>query len=315
MASNGLSELLLALERELDPVAPAANRFGVEIVDYGEVSALIALAELPGRVLKRMSGFAEGETAAAYASAVERYIALLEADGVPVVPTEVVSVAPAPDRHVVYLVQTRVPAGRLGQGILRRGTDDELCTLIGQVLEHVRRVLGRNGGRADGRSIAIDAQLSNWYWPETAGARPTLLDVGTPFMLLDGRLEIGTDLFLRAYLAPLRWWLRRERAVERYIDDYFHLDLVVLDMLGNFFKEGAAQRLPAALRFVNEWIHGPAGAVSIGRAIDADAVRAYYAKDASTLETSLRARRFTRLVTTTVLRRRYDFILPGRIRR
>jgi len=142
-----------------------------------------------------------------------------------------------------------------------------------------------------------------------------LLDVGTPFMLVDGRLEIGTALFLRAYLAPVRWWLRRARAVERYIDDYFHLDLVVLDMLGNFYKEGAADRLPVARGFVDEWIRGHAGAVRLERAVDADAVRGYYAKDAATLETSLRARRLTRFVTTAVLRQRYDFILPGRIRR
>lgn len=310
-----VSELLLAFERVLDPAAPTANRFGVEVVDYGEVSALLAIAELPDRVLKRMSGFPNQAAASAYAGSVERYIARLEAEDVPVVPTDIVVLAPAPDRHVVYLVQPRVAPARLGQGILRHGTDEQVCTLVGQILEHVQRVLSRNGGHADGRSIAIDAQLSNWYWPETVDARPALLDVGTPFMLRNGELEIGTDLFLRAYLAPVRWWLRRSGAVERYIADYFRFDLTILDMLGNFYKEGAAERIPAVLRFVHGWLRSRAHCGELAQAIDAAAVRAYYAKDAGTLETSLRARRLTRFLTTVVLRRRYDFILPGRIRR
>jgi hypothetical protein len=44
-------------------------------------------------------------------------------------------------------------------------------------------------------------------------------------------------------------------------------------------------------------------------------VRAYYARDASTLELSLRLRKLQRFLTTRLLRRRYDFVLPGRIAR
>jgi hypothetical protein len=231
-----------------------------------------------------------------------------------VVFTEIVVLAPAPDRHVVYLVQPRLPADRLGQAILRHGTDVALHALLDHVLGYVQRVLAENGRRPDGRSLAIDAQLSNWHCPSDDGARPALLDVGTPFMYRDGRLEVGTDIFLRAYLAPLRWWLRRQRAVERYVEDYFRFDLTALDLLGNFTKEGAEARLDSAIAFVNTWTARHRAAEG-GATVDERAVRTYYARDAATLETSLRARRLTRFVQARLLRKRYDFILPGHIRR
>jgi hypothetical protein len=79
-------------------------------------------------------------------------------------------------------------------------------------------------------------------------------------------------------------------------------------------KEGRAERIPDAVVCVDEWIARQPGAARLGR-IDERAVHAYYAKDASTLELALRARKLARFVDTRVLRRRYDFILPGRIER
>ncbi len=62
----GLNEpdVLARFEAQLDPARPEAAP-GVAIIGYGEVSTVFALAELPGRVCKRMAGFRDGEAAAA----------------------------------------------------------------------------------------------------------------------------------------------------------------------------------------------------------------------------------------------------------
>lgn len=309
-------ELLTAFEKQLNPADPTAGSFGVDIIGYGEVSAVLALADLPDRVLKRTSGFPSREAAQAYAEVVERYISILRDQGIPVVSTDLVEVEPSPGRHVVYLNQPRLEAQRLGHAILKHGTTSHLNRLVECVLEYVRHVLLQNRYRTDGRLVAIDAQLSNWYWPDEPGHEhgPVLIDVGTPFMRLNGRLEIGEDVFLYSYPAPLRWWLHRQHAVERYVSDYFHFGRTVIDFIGNFFKEGAPDKIPAAVAFVNDWIQRQPDKEDLGE-IEEAAVRAYYAKDAATLELSLRARRLARLITTRLLRRSYDFILPGHIER
>jgi hypothetical protein len=313
---SDLEERLLGLERRLDPARPTSGGSGVEIIGYGEVSAVLALAELPGRVLKRMSGFPDAAAAHAYGAMVERYVSEVRAAGVPVTDTALVRLEPERGRHVVYLVQPRLDPARLGNAILRREPLEGVLPLLERVLILVRRVLDQNRLRSDGRALAIDAQLSNWHWPDAGGdgAQPTLIDVGTPFTMRDGELEIGVEVFLYAYPAPLRWWLRRSRSVEGYIDAFLRFETTIVDLLGNFVKEGAAEKIPGAIAFVNQWIARQPEAEALGR-IDEASVRAYYAKDAGTLELALRARRLARFLSTRVLRRRYDFILPGRIAR
>jgi hypothetical protein len=65
---------------------------------------------------------------------------------------------------------------------------------------------------------------------------------------------------------------------------------------------------------VNRWLAEDAADLG-GDPIRADDVDRYYRNDAKTLELYLRARRFDRFVRTRLLRQRYDFILPGAIRR
>jgi hypothetical protein len=231
---------------------------------------------------------------------------------VPLVETTLVPLEPAPRRHVVYLVQPRLDPRGLASHVLRRGSLDALRPLLEQVLAHVQRVLGANAARGDGREVAVDAQLSNWVDP--GDGRLRLLDVGTPFLRKDGALEIGSELFLRPYPAPARWWLRRHGDVERYIAAFFRFRTAVIDLLGNFIKEGAPEKLPGAIELVNAWCARQPDAGRLGR-VDEAAVRAYYARDASTLELSLRLRKLQRFATTRLLRRRYDFVLPGRIAR
>lgn len=311
-----LTAQLLDLERRLDPADPGRAGTGVELLAYGEVSGVLGCTDLPGRVLKRMSGFPSREHARAYADVVGRYVAALRDLGVPVVSTEIVPLESTPRRHVVYVVQPRLDGQRFGHSLLRSRRLDEIFPLLGQILELVRQVLDANARRADGREIAIDAQLSNWHWAAPAADQPRLgfVDVATPFMRKDGVLEMGVDLFLAAYPAPVRWWLRRTRAVERYIADYFRFDLAATDLIGNFIKEGAPEKIPGAAAFVREWIARQPDRDRLGH-IDEKSAQAYYAKDAADLELSLRARRLSRFVTAKILRRRYDFILPGRIAR
>jgi hypothetical protein len=310
----GVEAELLELERQLDPAAPEQCA-GVKILGYGEVSAVLGYAGLPGKVLKRMSGFHSRREAEDYAAVVERYIALLMELGVGVAPTEIVLVAPEPRRHVAYLLQPLLDPSRLGNALLRTKPIEEIRPLLERVLEVVHAVLAANPGRRDDREVAIDAQLSNWHWPDDAAEpRPVLVDVGTPFMRRGGVLESGIDLFLRAYPAPVRWWMRRDHAVEKYIADYFHFDRTVLDLLGNFLKEGAADKLPATVALVRAWSARQPGPDQLTD-ISEERARAYYERDAAALEISLRARRAQRLLHTVLLRRRYDFVLPGPIQR
>jgi hypothetical protein len=136
-----------------------------------------------------------------------------------------------------------------------------------------------------------------------------LLDVGTPFMRRRGRHLFDAEIALSAVPPGIRTYYRRTGIAHAYMDDYYEPRTVAVDLLGNFIKEGAALRLPAGVEAVNDWLarHG-------FRPTDEAEVREYYKSDAATLELFLRVRRADRRVRR-LLRRDYDFILPGRVRR
>jgi hypothetical protein len=120
------ADVLAEVERALDPARPA--RSGVEVLGYGEVSAVLAIPSLPAWVCKRMAGFADSAAVGRYLDVVHRYIDLLRGDGVGVVDTRLVPVAIPRRRPVVYLLQPVSTRG-FGHALLRvRTTLRSGCT-------------------------------------------------------------------------------------------------------------------------------------------------------------------------------------------
>lgn len=306
---------LAAFERALDPARPTAQP-GVELLGWGEVSAVLGLPALPGWVCKRMAGFRDEPAAGRYLAVVRRYLGTLAGDGVRVVDTRLLPLRVERRRPVVYLLQPRLDPARLGNTLLRAAPDETLGACLERALDVVLRVHRANGARVDGRLLGVDGQLSNWHYPPGSEiGEPALLDVGTPFMRLHGVDELDVELFLAAVPPVARAWYRRQRAVERYLDDYFTPRRVLVDLLGNFHKEGRADRLPLAVARANHWLAAHAAELDDARPIEAEAVSRYYQRDAAQLELFLRARRLDRWLRTRLLRQRYDFVLPGPIRR
>jgi hypothetical protein len=303
------AERLARFEASLDPARPAAEP-GVEVLGYGEVSAVLGVPSLPGWVCKRMAGFRDLAGAERYRALVGDYVEGLEAAGVAVVATDTVTVSRRRAPPVVYVLQPRLDPRGLGHRLLREADDARLAAALDPVLGAVGRVLEANRRRSDGRAFALDAQLSNWHFE--GAAPPRLVDVGTPFLRRAGRDEIDVELFLAAVPPVARAWYRRQRAVERYLDDYFDARRTFVDLLGNFRKEGRGDRLPLGLARVNAWLAAHPGH---GAAVTEAEVERYYRDDAAQLELFLRARRLDRWVRTRLLRGRYDFVLPGPIRR
>ena len=196
------------------------------------------------------------------------------------------------------------------------GDDAQLLACVDRVLAHVRTLMLANRRTTDGRTLTVDAQLSNWHFPLAGGAvgAPRLVDVGTPFMRLHGIDEIGIELFLAPVPPPFRALSRWQRDVERYIDDYFDPRRILLDLPGNFHKATRPDRIPLVRTHVNRWLAAEGAALGVG-ALDAREIDDYYRGDARKLEFFLKVRRLDRYVRVHLLRQRYDFILPGLIRR
>lgn len=302
MDLGALSRALTGIESALDPARSEAA--GLRVLAYGEISATLLLPgeEFAGVVAKRMSGFPDEAAARGYAALVLRYCEVLTAEGLTVIATRPVVVQRRHRPPVVYLIQPRLPAETLGNRLLRTATDADVAQLVGMALAQADLALA---SRQDGLRAAIDAQLSNFAYADGAA---TLLDVGTPFLRRGGRDLLDMRVMLAAVPPGIRTFYLRRRIGERYIDDYYDRRLVAADLVGNFIKEGAQDRIPVGLAAANAWLDD---ATPITR----EEVEQYYRKDVGTLELFLRVRRADRWIRTRMLRQPYDFVLPGPVER
>ncbi len=303
--------VLSEFEDGLDLYAPDGGPFGCRVLDYGEVSAVLTLEALPGRAFKRMSGFRSAEETAAYIDSVGRYIRVLGERGVKVLETECFSLAAR--SPVVYLAQPLVDPARIGNALLRTVPDEMLAGIMELVLDRIAASLRANLAAADGVEAAADSQLSNWYFPEK-GTDPLLIDVGSAIFRIDGKIQAYCEPLYRSFIWPLGPVVRMMGAVEDYYEHYFDLRHAVLDILGNFTKERAAERIGKGLAIANRWLSLQPEKYYI-QPFTADEVRKFYRSDAATLELMLRVRRATRFVRNRVTRKGYDYLLPGKITR
>jgi hypothetical protein len=321
---DGLLAALDRTEQRLDPVDPERGGH-LRVIGHGEISVALEVADLPGLVCKRMSGYADAASASAYLDLVGEYLEELRAAGVRVVDTEVIPVR-RPDRPpVVYIVQPRLDPTTLGHSLLHSADEATLAGAVRQALDTVAALAHRTASRADGVEVALDAQLSNWSFPDLRGdqdpepppaatSAPILVDVGTPMLRRHGRHAMDREVLLAPVPAGLRAYYRRRGLVEAYLDDYFVPRTVALDLLGNLHKERAADRIESATEVVNDWLAakdlpGPREPITVAE------VAAYYRKDADLLALYLRLRRMDRFLRTKALRRTYDYVLPGRVER
>ncbi|MFC6238150.1 DUF6206 family protein [Longivirga aurantiaca] len=305
-------EVLRSLENRLDPAQPE-KAGGLQVLGYGEVSACLRLDGLDGWIVKRMSGFADEPAARAYASLVDDYLVRLTARGVSVVETHALLV-PRPGRPpVVALLQPMLPSESLGHRLLVRADDAVVADAVHRVLATVLALHLAGTEDADGLEAAVDGQLSNWSFAEAEA--PVLVDVGTPFMRRAGRHLVDIAWLERPIPPGLRAYYHRRALVGAYLDDYYDPRTVALDLLGNFHKEGRPDRIPLGIDIVNRWLVDHRDALGERAPLSGVEVESYYRSDADLLALYLRLRRADRFLRTRVLRRPYDFILPGHVRR
>ncbi len=287
---------LVALDAAVTRAFSTGDASGLEVLGYGEISAVVAWASgNQSWACKRLPPFRGRADADRYSALFEEYLATLQARGVPVVPSTLQRLARDDDQVVVYCVQPLLPAGQLAVRVLERGNDAEARALFETVLARVLAAVSPQ--------VGIDGQLSNWA---VQGDEVTMLDVTTPLLKdAEGRNRLDMELFLAAVPSPVRPLFRRY-VVPSVVDKYHDPRGVTLDLVANLIKEGLELHIGPFLEIANRRLSKP---------IDVAEVKRYYSGDARVWTAWQALRRADRFVRLRLLGRSYPFLLPGRIER
>jgi len=278
---------------------------GVRVLGYGEISTVFAVGDDGLTAFKRMPLFSTVEQALGYAERYRRYTELLRQAGLdlPEDETAVIDVLGRP--VVLYIAQRQLPPDRFCHVLIHRLEAPACRSIFESVAERLSRVWSFNERSRPGAELAIDGQLSNWVLMEDG--RLFFVDTSTPIFREEGVEQLDPELFLASAPGFLRWLLRLA-FLDEVMSRYYSPHRVFMDMVANLYKEGREDLVGAALPAVNRRLPPSAQ-------ITPEEVRKYYSGDKVIWSVFLAFRRLDRWVKTRLLGRRYEFVLPGKIRR
>ncbi len=292
-------------EDSLDPGHVDRSGIPVRILGYGEISTVFEVDGQPDLACKRMPLFKDRQEALAYISSYESYCGHLRGAGLQI-PEDRTVILDGRSATVLYILQQKLPGNRFGHVLLHELEAADRTALLERIVGTIGKVWEFNARNAPDLQLAIDGQLSNWVLLED----DTLMyiDTSTPLMQLKGVEQLDPELFLQSAPSFLRT-LIRTFFLEDVMTRYYEPHQVYTDLVANVYKEQRPDLVPGLIDQVNRVL--PEDVAPLTR----KAVDAYYREDKLIWRLFLSARRIDRWLTTTLWRREYPFILPGKIKR
>ena len=302
-------DLLQRFEEGLNPQQIDQSAIPAQLLGYGEISAIFQIEGDNRAAYKRMPLFSERDAAEKYIDLYREYCRHLRSAGLNL-PEDNTAIIHVPGRPVVaYIAQERLPAQGFGHHLLRDLAEDACFQLVEQVVGEIARVWQYNDAFAPDGELALDGQISNWVRREKGqDGMLVYIDTSTPLLRLGGVEQLDPEPLLKSAPAYLRWilkWLFIDDVMNRYYD---HRQ-VLIDIAANFYKEQRPELIPGAVDIFNSKLLGGE------EPLTSRDVEKYYREDKMIWRLFLAFRQADRFFTTQLLRRRYEFILPGKITR
>ncbi len=302
------TEFLQKFEQGLDPQKPQDSSIPARIVGYGEMSAIFALEADKENVYKRMPLFGDIQGAERYQRMYYEYCDLLEKAGLNL-PGHDTRLVAAPGRPVsLYIAQKAQPESNFAHKRIQQPDDAACLKLIGSVVDETSKVWAFNAANSPEVALAIDGQLSNWVLDAGESNKLYYIDTSTPLYCIRGIEQQDPELLLQSAPSFMRWVIRLF-FLEGVMTRYYAPRLVFTDLVANLYKEQRPELIEPAIALVNDGM--PAGQEPLTKT----EVDKYYREDKMIWRVFLGLRRFDRFITTKLLRKRYEFILPGKIKR
>jgi hypothetical protein len=298
--------LVYEFEKGLNPQNLEASKIPAEVLGYGEISIILQIGDNTGVAFKRMPLFSNPEAAQVYERQFHEYCRYLSDAGF-TLPHHETLIIEIPDRPVVlYIAQERLPADRFVHRLIRRLGPEQAVAATEKIIAEIHKVWKFNGSSDSALQLAIDAQVSNWVLLESG--ETFYVDTSTPLYRKDGVEQMDPELFLQSAPVFLRWlirWLFLKDVMNRYYDSR----LVYMDLAANLYKEKSPELIPEVIRCINRYLS------SGQQPLNQKEVEKYYKEDKRIWTVFLAFRRIDRWMTTKLFRKRYEFLLPGRIER
>jgi len=301
-------ELLYQFEKGLNPQRPAESKIPARIVGYGEISAIFEIEADKIHVYKRLPLFDSRIAARDYQQMYLEYCSLLVKAGLclPDHDTQIVAVPGRP--AALYIAQKKLPDANFGHKLIHHLDAGSSLDLIEHATREIVKIWNFNSANKPAIELAIDGQLSNWVRDSENDRKLCYIDTSTPLFCKHGVEQQNPELLLKSAPGFLRWIIRLF-FLQDVMTRYYIPRLVFMDLIANLHKEQKPELIEPAIELVNAKLPHDQAPLTKTK------VDKYYREDKLIWIVFLGLRRLDRFFTTRLLRKRYEFILPGKIKR
>ncbi|MFQ6611661.1 MAG: DUF6206 family protein [Fidelibacterota bacterium] len=302
------NDLIEQFELALNPADMSSTKIPVRILGYGEISTVFQLEPQPELAFKRMPLFKTPEAAETYMAQYRQYCDHLKSAGLHLPDDTLITINPPERPVVVYIGQQQLSVESFGHHLIHHLNSGGFSNFLARVCEEIQKIRLFNQQNQPEIELAIDGQLSNWALKTGDTDSLYYIDTSTPLFRINGEEQLDPELFLQSAPSFLRWiirWLFLDDVMNRYYDQR----QIFIDLVANLFKEQRADLVPVAITVINNYLPDTTQALSF------EEVEKYYKEDRLIWSLFLTFRRLDRWLKTKIFRSRYEFILPGKIRR
>jgi len=224
------------------------------------------------------------------------------------------------DKIQFYCIQEKISSESVGNKVIHDLSTEDVKTLILLVMREMKKVwvYSKNHETLD---LGLDGQISNFaiigYDPNNPkiekDTKLLYFDTSTPMFRKNGIEAMDAELFLESTPSFLRF-LVKAAFLDEVIDRYYDWRLVTIDLIANFFKEQKPELIPGIIRQVNKFFKEEASEFNM-EPITFEEVQKYYKNDKMIWVIFQNARKIDRYIKTKLFKKKYDFYLPGKIKR
>ena len=315
-------DLLKEFERTIDTVNPEKGEVPIKILGYGEISLVFEIVGDPQQLAyKRIPIFDNEEQVERFVGAYREYCRILKDDvGYNLPEHDVVWFRDDKENIQLYCVQKKVLADSVCNTAIHQISDIEVETLVLLVMREMKKVwsFSKNNEVID---LGLDGQISNFAIIDydlnnpkvTEDTKLLYFDTSTPFVRTNGEEAMQFELVLKSAPGFLRGILKKVY-LEETVGRYYDWRKVAIDLVANFFKEQRDELVPKLIEVINTFFKEEASEFEI-TPLNLEEIEKYYKSDASMWKLFQKVRKFDRFIKTKILRKKYPFYLPGKIKR
>ncbi len=315
-------EVLKKLEQSIDTYNPEKGEVPIKILGFGEISLVFEIVGDPEQIAyKRIPIFKNEKQVNRHIWAYNEYNRILSQDvGLNLPKYDVVWFKDNEDKIQFYCIQEKISSESVGNKVIHDLSTEDVKTLVLLVMREMKKVWvhSKNHETLD---LGLDGQISNFaiigYDPNNPkiekDTKLLYFDTSTPMFRKNGIEAMDAELFLESTPSFLRF-LVKAAFLDEVIDRYYDWRLVTIDLIANFFKEQKPELIPGIIRQINKFFREEASEFNM-EPITFEEVQKYYKNDKMIWVIFQNARKIDRYIKTKLFKKKYDFYLPGKIKR